>query len=131
MGGLLIRWLISAVSLLLVSYLVPGIEVQGFFYALLAAVFLGVLNAVVRPIIIILTLPLTIFTLGLFLFVVNGIMLMLVSVVIKGFSVNGFWPAVGGALVLSIINWFSNSYINSRGRIESIEMRRDADGSWK
>jgi putative membrane protein len=131
MSGLLIRWLISAVSLLIVSYLVPGIEVQGFFYALLAAVFLGVLNAVVRPIIIILTLPLTIFTLGLFLFVVNGIMLMLVSAVIKGFSVNGFWAAVGGALVLSIINWFSSSYINSSGRIESIEMRRDADGFWK
>ena len=131
MSGLLIRWLISAVSLLIVSYLVPGIEVQGFFYAFLAAVFLGVLNAVVRPIIIILTLPLTIFTLGLFLFVVNGIMLMLVSAVIKGFSVNGFWPALGGALVLSIINWFSSSYINSRGRIESIEMRRDTDGFWK
>jgi len=56
---------------------------------------------------------------------------MLVSVIIKGFTVNGFWPAVGGALVLSIINWFSNSYINSKGRIETIEMRRGADGSWK
>lgn len=131
MKGLLFRWLISAVSLLIVSYIVPGIEVQGFFYALIAAVFLGVLNAIVRPVLIILTLPLTILTLGLFLFVVNGIMLMLVSLVIKGFQVNGFWPAVLGALLLSVINWFSNSYINSKGRIESIDMRRDSEGFWR
>ncbi len=131
MTGLLFRWLISAVSLLIVSYIVPGIEVHGFFYALIAAVFLGVLNAIVRPVLIILTLPLTILTLGLFLFVVNGIMLMLVSLVIKGFQVNGFWPAVLGALLLSIINWFSNSYINSKGRIESVDMRRDSDGFWR
>lgn len=131
MKGLLFRWLISAVSLLIISYIVPGIEVQGFFYALIAAVFLGVLNAIVRPVLIILTLPLTILTLGLFLFVVNGIMLMLVSLVIKGFHVNGFWPAVLGALLLSVINWFSNSYINSKGRIESIDMRRDSDGFWR
>lgn len=131
MNGLLFRWLISAVSLLIISYIVPGIEVQGFFYALIAAVFLGVLNAIVRPVLIILTLPLTILTLGLFLFVVNGIMLMLVSLVIKGFQVNGFWPAVWGALLLSVINWFSNSYINSKGRIESIDMRRDSDGFWR
>lgn len=131
MNGLLFRWLISAVSLLIISYIVPGIEVQGFFYALVAAVFLGVLNAIVRPVLIILTLPLTILTLGLFLFVVNGIMLMLVSLVIKGFHVNGFWPAVLGALLLSVINWFSNSHINSKGRIESIDMRRDSDGFWR
>lgn len=131
MNGLLFRWLISAVSLLIISYIVPGIEVQGFFYALIAAVFLGVLNAIVRPVLIILTLPLTILTLGLFLFVVNGIMLMLVSLVIKGFHVNGFWPAVLGALLLSVINWFSNSYINSKGRIESIDMRRDSEGFWR
>lgn len=131
MNGLLFRWLISAVSLLIVSYIVPGIEVQGFFYALIAAVFLGVLNAIVRPVLIILTLPLTILTLGLFLFVVNGIMLMLVSLVIKGFHVNGFWPAVLGALLLSVINWFSNSYINSKGRFESIDMRRDSEGFWR
>ncbi len=131
MTGLLFRWLISAVSLLIVSYIVPGIEVQGFFYALLAAVFLGVLNAIVRPVLIILTLPLTILTLGLFLFVVNGIMLMLVSLAIKGFQVNGFWPAVLGALLLSVINWLSSSYINSKGRIESIDMNRDPDGFWR
>lgn len=131
MNGLLFRWLISAVSLLIISYIVPGIEVQGFFYALIAAVFLGVLNAIVRPVLIILTLPLTILTLGLFLFVVNGIMLMLVSLVIKGFQVNGFWPAVLGALLLSVINWFSNSYINSKGRFESIDMRRDSEGFWR
>ncbi|MEE9435645.1 MAG: phage holin family protein [Candidatus Adiutricales bacterium] len=131
MNGLLFRWLISAVSLLIISYIVPGIEVQGFFYALIAALFLGVLNAIVRPVLIILTLPLTILTLGLFLFVVNGIMLMLVSLVLKGFHVNGFWPAVLGALLLSVINWFSNSYINSKGRIESIDMHRDADGFWR
>ena len=100
MKGLVIRWLISAVSLLVVSHVVPGFHVQSFMYALLAALFLGILNAVVRPVLIILTLPLTIFTLGLFLLIINGFMLWLLSGMIKGIYIESFGSAFLGALIL-------------------------------
>ena len=131
MNGLLLRWLVSTISLLLIGYLVPGIEVEGFVYALIAAAVLGVLNAIIRPVLIILTLPLTILTLGLFILVLNGFMLMIVSAVIKGFHVHGFWAAFWGALLLSIISWLGNSFINSKGRVEYMEMRKSSDGRWK
>ena len=131
MNGLIIRWLISSVSLLVVSYLIPGIKAEGFIYVLLAAAVLGVFNAVIRPVLIVLTLPLTILTLGLSIFVVNGLMLMLVSAVIKGFQVQGFWWAVLGALLMSVINSISNSFINSKGRIETIDLHRDRAGQWR
>lgn len=126
----LLRWLISAVSLLFVSYVVPGIAVEGFFYALVAAAFLGVLNAIIRPVIILLTLPLTILTLGLFILVINGLMLLLVSAVIKGFYVQGFWPAFWGALLLSAISWLSSYFLDSRGRLEYTELRKGSNGRW-
>ncbi|MBW1708883.1 MAG: phage holin family protein [Deltaproteobacteria bacterium] len=131
MNGLLLRWLISALSLLLISYLVPGIEVEGFFYALVAAAFLGVLNAVVRPVLIVLTLPLTILTLGLFILILNSFMLVIVSAIIKGFHVHGFWAAFWGALLLSLISWLCSAFINSKGRVGYVEMRRDSDGRWE
>ncbi|MBW2093193.1 MAG: phage holin family protein [Deltaproteobacteria bacterium] len=130
MKGLILRWFISALSLLLISYVVPGIEVEGFLYALVAAAFLGVLNAIVRPVLFILTLPLTILTLGLFILVLNGFMLIIVSVIIKGFHVHGFWPALLGAILLSLISWFSSAFINSKGRVGYVEMRKGSDGRW-
>ena len=131
MNGLLLRWLISALSLLLISHLVPGIVVDGFFYALVAAAFLGVLNALVRPVLIVLTLPLTILTLGLFILVLNGFMLMIVSAIIKGFHTNGFWPAFWGAILLSLISWLSSAFINSKGHMGYVEMGKHSDGRWK
>jgi len=131
MRGLVLRWLISAASLVAVSYLVPGIEVQGFFSALIAAVILGVLNAVVRPVLIILTLPLTILTLGFFLLVINGLMLMLASALLPGFTVHGFWAALLGALLLSLIGWLLNGFISDQGRIETRELRRGSDGVYR
>lgn len=131
MAGLVLRWLISAASLLAVSYLVPGIEVKGFFSALIAALVLGVLNAVVRPILILLTLPLTIVTLGLFLLVVNGLMLLLASALLPGFAVHGFWAAVLGALVLSLIGWLASALIHERGPVRVREMRRGGDGIFR
>lgn len=115
---------------MLVSYLVPGIHVQGFGSALLAAAFLGILNALVRPILIILTLPLTILTMGLFILVINGFMLMLLSTFLKGIYIAGFWPAFWGALILTLISWLSSSFINERGRFEYIELRKGSDGRW-
>jgi putative membrane protein len=131
MAGLVLRWLISAASLLAIGYLVPGIEVKGFFSALIAALVLGVLNAVVRPILIVLTLPLTILTLGIFLLVINGLMLLLASALLPGFTVHGFWAALFGALVLSLIGWLVSALIHERGPAGMREMRRGADGVYR
>lgn len=123
MYGILIRWFLNALALLLASMLVDGIYLKGFFSALLAAAFLGILNALIRPIFIILTLPINIMTLGLFTFVINGVLLMMVSGVVPGFKVTGFWPAFWGALTLSVISWLLNMLIGSSGRVEIIDIR--------
>lgn len=130
MKGILLRWLVSALSLLLISYLVPGIEVDGFFSALVAAVILGILNAIIRPVLIILTLPLTILTLGLFIFVINGFMLLILSALMKGIHIQGFWPALAGALILSAVGWLTSSFINEHGRWQYTELHKGPDGRW-
>lgn len=101
----LIRWLGSALGLLLAAYLVPGIHVSGFGRALIAAAVLGFVNILVRPLIILLTLPLNLLTFGLFTFIVNGFMLWITSGIVKGFDVDGFLPALLGALVLLAFNF--------------------------
>ena len=100
------RLLIHMVAILVISYLLPGlIRVDSVTSALVAAFLLGIVNVVVRPILVFLTLPLTILTLGLFLLVINGLMLWLVSALVKGFQVNGFWGAVLGSILISIVSW--------------------------
>ncbi len=100
------RLLIHMVAILIISYLLPGvIRVDGVWAALVAAFILGIVNAVLRPVLIFFTLPITILTLGLFLLVINGLMLWLVSAVVKGFQVNGFWGAVLGSILISIVSW--------------------------
>ena len=121
MKGLLIRWVINALALILISQIIKGIEVDHIASAFVAAAVLGVINAVLRPILILLTLPITILTLGLFALVINGFMLYIAGTIVKGFHVSGFWPAVFGALFLSIISWIANAFISDRGRIEYIE----------
>ncbi len=116
--GFLIRLCLNALALLIVSTVVPGIEVRGVLPALAAAFFLGVVNAVIRPVIVILTLPLTIMTLGLFIFVINASLLKLVSLIVNGFEVHGFWAAVFGAVLLSLVSGLLNFFINERGRVE-------------
>jgi putative membrane protein len=103
MGSLLLRWFLSALALLAVAYLYPGVRVDGFFAAAIAALVLGLVNAVIRPILVVLTLPVTIVTLGLFLFVINALMFWLVAEVVKGFHVNGFVAALVGSLLYSLI----------------------------
>jgi putative membrane protein len=103
MVRLLIQWLLSAVALLVVSHLVPGFRVQGFVPALMAALVIGLLNATVGPVLKILTFPISIFTLGLFLLVINGLMILLASVIVRGFHVRGFVPAFLGAAVLALL----------------------------
>src|SRR5689334_19753049 len=103
--ALLVVWLINAVSLIAVAYLLPGISVDGFVTALVAALILGLVNTVIRPLLVLLTLPVTLLTLGLFIFVINGLLFWLVGSFLKGFHVAGFWSAFFGAIVYSIISW--------------------------
>ena len=102
---LLLVWLINSVSLIAVAYLMPSISVSSFATALVAALILGLVNAVIRPILILLTLPATILTLGLFIFVINGLLFWFVGSFIQGFEVAGFWAGVFGAIVYSLISW--------------------------
>ena len=102
---LLLVWLINAVALVAVAYLLPGIAVSNFITALIAALVLGLVNAVIRPLLILLTLPVTLITLGLFIFVINGLMFWLVGSFITGFVVSGLWWGIAGAIVYSIISW--------------------------
>jgi len=104
MVHILTRVLLGAFALLLAAYLIPGIEVTGLYAAIIAAVILGLLHGLVRPILFILTLPITILTLGLFHFVINAALFMFAASFIEGFSVSGFWVALLGSLVVSIIN---------------------------
>src|SRR6267142_4220138 len=102
---LLLVWLINSVSLLAVAYLMPSISVSSFGSALIAALILGLVNAVIRPILILLTLPATLLTLGLFIFVINGLLFWFVGSFVEGFVVAGFWAGVFGAILYSIISW--------------------------
>ncbi len=102
---LLLRWAINALALLVLPYIFDSIQVEGFYTALITAFALGLVNALIRPILIVLTLPINIVTLGLFTFVINGLLFWFVASFVKGFYVAGFWPAVGGAIVYSVISW--------------------------
>jgi putative membrane protein len=102
---LLLHWLLNTVALLVVAHVVPGISVRGWTTALVAAVVLGLVNAVIRPILVLLTLPVTILTLGFFLLVINGLLFWAVSGLMSGFEVRGFWTGVLGALVYSVLTW--------------------------
>ena len=102
---LLLQWLLSAGALLLVAQLYSGVQVQSFASALWAVVVISLLNMLVRPVLLVLTLPVTMLTMGLFIFVINGLLFWAVANVVDGFHVAGFWAAVGGALLYSVISW--------------------------
>ncbi|MDH2236312.1 phage holin family protein [Pigmentiphaga sp. GD03639] len=101
---LLLVWLLNAVALLVVAYLLPGITVASFGSALIAALVLGLLNSLVKPVLVLLTLPITVVTLGLFLIVLNALLFWFAGSILKGFQVNGFWWAVIGAVLYSLIS---------------------------
>ncbi len=106
------RLLIHMAAILIISYLLPGvIKVDSVLSALAAAFLLGIVNLVVRPILVLLTLPLTLLTLGLFLLVINGLMLWLVAALVKGFHVNGFWGAVFGSILISLVSWILSRFL--------------------
>ena len=124
MSGILIRWLISTISIIVTAYLVDGITISGFFSAFFAAAILGILNAFFRPILFILTLPINILSLGLFTFVINALLLMMVSGVISGFAVDGFFDALFGSLLISLVSWLLTSLINEKGRVQYIDFNK-------
>lgn len=111
MRGLVIRWVISAVAILLTAFIVPGIEIQGFGAALVGALVLGIVNAFIRPLIILFSLPITILTLGLFTLVINGFMLSIVASVITGFYLKNFWNAMLGAIIISLFSSLINNVV--------------------
>jgi putative membrane protein len=125
MTGFLLRLAISALGLWMASKLVPGLHFAGTGSLLLAAFLLGVVNAFVRPLVILLTLPLTILTLGLFLLIVNGLMLALVAWLLPGFSLDGLVPAVLGAIVAAVTAWLASAFIGPSGRFEVLVARRE------
>lgn len=129
--GIFVRWLVLTGSIMAASYLMDGIHVNGFFSAFFAAAILGILNAFFRPILLILTLPINIITLGLFTFVLNAILLMMVSGVISGFDVYGFWSAVFGSLLISLVSWLLTSFIGKRGRVQYIDLKRRDGKRWE
>jgi putative membrane protein len=121
--GLLVRWIVSAIALYLTSSIVRGIEVRGLASLLLAAAMIGVINAFVRPVVLLLTLPLSVLTLGLFVLVVNAAMLALASAFVPGFEVHGFWAALWGWLLLSFFTFVINVLIGEHGHIEVVRLR--------
>ena len=131
MKGLVIRWLVLAAAIMAASYLLEGIEVKGFFPALGTAAMLGILNAFFRPVLLILTLPINILSLGLFTFIINALMLKMASGVIPGFDVRGFWPALFGALIITLISWLLNAFISERGRVEFIDLKKRDGDRWE
>ncbi|MDJ0828390.1 MAG: phage holin family protein [Desulfobacterales bacterium] len=131
MKGLLLRWLALTFAIVIASYLLDGIRVESFTYAIFTAAILGILNAFLRPILFIVTLPLTVLTFGLFTFVINAVMLMMASGVIGGFEVDGFWSAVFGSLLISIVSWLLNSFISERGRVDYIDLHHKGGNRWE
>jgi putative membrane protein len=124
LARLIVLWLINSLALLTVAYVLPGIDVADFTTAMIAAVVLGLVNAFIRPVLILLTLPVTLLTLGLFIFVINGLLFWMVGSWLEGFTVAGFWSGFFGAIVYSIISWALSSVLLGEKRIR-VEIRKD------
>ncbi|MFH1975195.1 MAG: phage holin family protein [Pseudomonadota bacterium] len=137
MINILFKWLILTSSIMITSYLIDGIRVADISSAFLAAAVLGILNVFLRPIAIILTLPVNILSLGLFTFAINALLLIITSQTISGFEVNGFWAAVIGSFVISIISWVINTLVRKKVTIKSekdpefIDLKNKGDDKWE
>jgi putative membrane protein len=116
--GFVVRVLVNAATIALAAWLMPGIRVDGVVTALLAGVVLGLINALVRPVLVVLTFPLTLLTLGLFLLVLNGLCLAATAWLVPGFDVDGLLAATLGALVVSVVSWVLTAFVSDGGRLE-------------
>lgn len=108
---LLIAWLVSAIAIIIAAYLLPGVQLTGFGSALIAAIIIGLINALLRPLFILFTLPLNILTLGLFTLVINAVLILLASNITPGFEVNGFWWALLFSIILTFVNTILSSFV--------------------
>ena len=112
--GFLVQWVVSGLAIIITAYLLPGVAVAGFLAALVTALVLGLINAIIRPILILLTLPLNILTLGLFTLVINALLIMLAATVVPGFAVQGFWWALLFGVVLAVVNFALSPLTNAK-----------------
>ena len=121
MAAFVIRWLVTTVAVLVAAHVIPGVSYEGWGTLLGASLLLGIINAFVRPILLLLSLPWIIITMGLFIFVINALLLMLVSTIVPAFQVSGFWSAFFGGIVISLGSWLLSSFFRgSDGRIHAI-----------
>ncbi len=128
MRGFLIRYGITGVAVLIASQIVPGLEIMTVASGIVAVLILSFLNAIIRPILYLLSAPFIVATLGLFVVMINAGLLMLVSMLVKGFVVSGFWPAVGGAILISLVSMILNMWVSEQGQIEIVTHRHSAPG---
>ncbi|MBC8027706.1 MAG: phage holin family protein [Steroidobacteraceae bacterium] len=124
MAGFILRGLIAALGLWAATELLSGFSIDTPMTLILAGLLLGLVNAIVRPFALLLSLPALLFTLGLFLIVINAAMIGLVALMLPGFQIAGFWTAIGGALIVSLVSWVGSWFIGSRGRVEVIRPKK-------
>ncbi len=124
MRGFVIRWIVNALALILTAIIIKGMNFQGVLSPFVAALVIGVLNAVLRPFLILITLPINILSLGLFTFIVNGFLIYITAKVVNGFTVENFWAALVGAIFLSIISFLLSLFISDKGKIETLTARK-------
>ena len=124
MVGFVLRAAISALALWVADAMFEGMRFDSATQLIVAALVMGAVNALVRPLMFVLTFPLTVLTLGLFLLVLNAAMLGLVALLVPGFHIAGFWTALGASLVVSLVAWIASSLIGAKGRVEAIASRR-------
>ena len=124
MAGFILRGLIAALGLWAATEMLDGFTIDSATTLVIAGLLLGVVNAIVRPFALLLSLPALLFTLGLFLLVINAAMLGLVALMLRGFHIDGFWTAIAGSLIVSIVSWIGSWFIGSRGRVEVIRPKK-------
>lgn len=133
---LITRWLVITVAILLAAHFVPGIHVDELSTAVIAACVLGLINVFIRPVVVLLTLPLSILTLGIFYFFINALMLKLAAYFVSGFEVKSFFAAFLGSLIISLVTWLANSFIASHKIVKTddpdyIDLKKGDDGKWR
>ena len=124
MNGFLIRCGITGLAVLLAGQIIPGIEIHSFAAGVVAVIVLSFLNALVRPLLYLLSAPFIVLTLGLFMVVINAFLLHVVAMLVKGFIIEGFWSAVGGAILISLVSGILNLWISEKGRVDVVMTHR-------
>lgn len=123
MRGLVLRFIVTGVAVLVASQIVPGLVIDSLAAGTVGVLVLAILNALIRPILYVLSAPFIVATLGVFMILINAFLLVVVSVLVKGFHVNGFWSAAGGAMLISLVSIMMNFMVSDRGRVEVATFR--------